>query len=140
MWRGRLSSPFPRANGSAVGLTSPSVTNKMTQYYDIGYILIINKQHYNETHNNHAYIPVGGVNTLHLFAPSICTTRTSCLSVCGGADVRIPRAVTYMLSAPGSDIASVLAKVGPARRGMCAPILLKMTVPDYILLLHTPPP
>lgn len=87
---------------------------------------------------NHAYIPVGGVNTLHLFAPSICTTRTSCLSVCGGADVRIPRAVTYMLSAPGSDIASVLAKVGPARRGMCAPILLKMTVPDYMYYYYTP--
>ena len=44
--------------------------------------------------------------------------------------MRIPLAVTYMLSAPGSDKASVLANVGPARRGIWAPILLKITVPD----------
>lgn len=63
---------------------------------------------------------VGGEKTLHRLAPSIWTTRTSWRSVCGGADVRMPFAVTYMLSAPGRERASVQARVGPASLGMWA--------------------
>ena len=43
--------------------------------------------------------------------------------------MRFPAAVTYKLTAQGSVDASVHARVGEAREGICDPAVLKMTVP-----------
>ena len=72
---------------------------------------------------------IGGVYTFQCFCSYVCTIITSCRSVCGVADVRFPTCVTYKFTAQDrSADASVQARLGRARLGICDTAVLNMTV------------
>eukprot|EP00962_Isochrysis_galbana_P039975 scaffold14440_cov143-Isochrysis_galbana.AAC.5 len=62
----------------------------------------------------------GGEKTRQCFDPAVCSTKTSCLSVCGGAEVWSPRPLKRNVSRAATHTAASL--------GMCAPAELKTTL------------
>mmetsp|Transcript_63166 Transcript_63166/g.142451 ORF Transcript_63166/g.142451 Transcript_63166/m.142451 type:complete len:269 (-) Transcript_63166:178-984(-) len=94
----RPSAPFPRARGSASGLSWGG----------------------------------GGLNTRQCFAPFVWRTKTSCLSVCGGAEVAVPLAVRYRLIPAGILNAACAARHTAPSSGKLAPAELKTTVPFFM--------